>query len=188
MPQNRLLTYCDSPVCLFDRLPGAADRKQMLRIAMSLDELLARILVKRFVNDPALGESLVYQKDAPLECFWSRIELAYALGLIARRLRNSLHALCRLSEQIVLGLRPETPGPAASGQGLRKGLKKCRCSSVDNSGEAVVRVQLLLEVSLICAELFVLEKQVVRCAEKIEFTGNSTRLRGSVSLAVLSHF
>ncbi|MFG0334760.1 MAG: hypothetical protein ACF8TS_15495 [Maioricimonas sp. JB049] len=162
------LSVCDEPLCLLERLTDKCDRWQLLRIAVSLDELTAQILVKHFVDNRPVSRELLFQRDAPLERFWARIELAFALGLISRPLRTSLLVMCRLSEQILMTLRPGRPmeDEAASGAAWTR----CACGRTPGAAtdaDLSFRVQVFSSVSLISAEMFAVEKQVTRCRERI---------------------
>ncbi|QDU36362.1 hypothetical protein Mal4_06470 [Maioricimonas rarisocia] len=166
-----VLSVCDEPLCLFERLSDSRDRWQLLRIAVSLDELTAQILVKHFVDNRQVSRELLFQRNAPLERFWTRIELAFALGLISRPLKKALLLVCRLSEQILMTLRPGWS--VGHEHVMESGYGPCACGRVPGTAsedDLSFRVQLFSSISLICAEMFAVEKDITRCQERFTDT------------------
>jgi DNA-binding MltR family transcriptional regulator len=64
-----------------EEFSSESDRGTALVIGAYLDDLLASMLRKHFVNDPEVVEELL-GVDRPLGTFSSRIKLSYCLGLI----------------------------------------------------------------------------------------------------------
>lgn len=77
---NGVVSLADNFVKEFS---SETDRGTALVIGAYLDDLLAGMLRKHFVNDPTVVEDLL-GVDRPLGTFSSRIKLSYCLGLIRR--------------------------------------------------------------------------------------------------------
>jgi DNA-binding MltR family transcriptional regulator len=70
----------------------AADRAAVLVAGAVLDDLLKQALIRRLLPNPTRTDDL-FDGDAPLSTFSSRISLCFRLGLIDAGLARSLHLL-----------------------------------------------------------------------------------------------
>jgi DNA-binding MltR family transcriptional regulator len=76
-------------------LTPETDRGCALMAAAYLDSQLEDLLISHFVDDPAAVEELLGQSK-PLGSFSSRIDMAYALGLIGLKARRDLHLIRKI--------------------------------------------------------------------------------------------
>lgn len=77
---------------------SGSDRGIVLTCSAMLYELLARLLLAFFVDDPA-ATRIVRDNNGALGTFSARIETAYALGLISQDLRTRLNIVRRIRNE-----------------------------------------------------------------------------------------
>jgi DNA-binding MltR family transcriptional regulator len=93
---------CQEPVPDFDSalefrttLNPETDRGCALMAAAYLDERLGEFMKGYFVDDSKVADDLLEQ-SRPLGTFSSRIDMAYALGLISEEEHRGLHPIRRI--------------------------------------------------------------------------------------------
>lgn len=75
------------------------DRSSVILSASMLDEVLRVLLKTHLVPVPSSSDDLFEGATAPLAAFSSRIDFAYRLGLISKRLTRDLHLIRKIRNE-----------------------------------------------------------------------------------------
>jgi mannitol operon repressor len=87
-------------------LKSGTDRGVVLVCAAIIDDLLGRLILSFLVEDRISSELMDPRRDTPLSSFSSRINAAFALGLITREERRDLHTVREIRNDFAHKLGP----------------------------------------------------------------------------------
>jgi DNA-binding MltR family transcriptional regulator len=94
---------------ILDEITQQTDRGAAIIATAMLDEMLAEALWRRLILTNSLRERLFsYEKNGPLSTFSSKIDLAFAVGLLKPETRNDLHVVRRIRNKFAHQLEPLT--------------------------------------------------------------------------------
>lgn len=79
-----------------EQFKNESDRASVILVASILDEGLRKLLLSFFVPLPNSQDSLFDNATSPLANFSSKIDLAYRIGLISRKLARDLHIVRKI--------------------------------------------------------------------------------------------
>lgn len=84
------ITLSDEVQYLFEQFGGESDRASVILVAAVMDEHLKKMLKSKLVQIRSKDDLLFNGLNAPMGTFRPRIEIAYRLGLISRKMQKSL--------------------------------------------------------------------------------------------------
>ena len=92
LPTSKRLAYDD----LGREIRTGSSRAAIILAVAAIDDLLRVAIVLNFIKLSRKDEDNIFTGNGPLSPFSSRIKVAYAMGLISRKLRSDLDRLRKI--------------------------------------------------------------------------------------------
>ena len=84
---------------IFEEFGGESDRACVILFAAVMDQYLTKMLKSKFVQIPGNNDPLFDGTNAPIETFGAKISIAYRLGLISKKLHDSLNTVRKIRNE-----------------------------------------------------------------------------------------